>query len=219
MINVRCKNCGHTTEVRLMHVAQIFRCAKCKECITVPSKERFEAIYKSPKIQTSNSNLTESSPDVSLQMDKATLLKEKVDVEERERPPMRGVENLDKKKKKQKSLISHVRWWAGFQIVVCGIMFFVSLMVLIKTDDSELSLSLFAFFLVLGVLAVNAWRLRKWAILGETILFTMTSIWNALVLVTNSGRDGMLTTAVYLGFSVSIAMEFYRAFKADLRRD
>jgi len=35
-----------------MHVAQIFRCPKCKECITVPSKERFEAINESTEVDT-----------------------------------------------------------------------------------------------------------------------------------------------------------------------
>lgn len=56
MINVRCENCGHTIEKRLMHVAQIFRCPKCKECITVPSKDRFKETKKHLDIEASKEN-------------------------------------------------------------------------------------------------------------------------------------------------------------------
>jgi len=65
MISVSCKNCGHTIEVNLMHVAQILRCTKCKGCITVPSKEKCEETNEYPEIQTSKLTVIESSPDLS----------------------------------------------------------------------------------------------------------------------------------------------------------
>jgi len=111
-------------------------------------------------------------------------------------------------------LVGDVRWWSGFQLVGGGIGLFGLLATSSKTDIPKPFL--IALILVGGVFAVNAWRLRRWAILCEAILFTISSIWNAVLLLANLGHSGMGKIAWYLSASVFIAIQFFWAFKAGV---
>jgi len=68
--------------------------------------------------------------------------------------------------------------------------------------------------LLIGFLAVNAWRLKRWAILCEAVLYTGSSLLNLTVLLFNIGRGGEV--GFYLLVSTVNAVEFFRAFKAGV---
>lgn len=115
--------------------------------------------------------------------------------------------------KERKPLVAHVRFWSGLQLVVIAVTIVISC-ISPSFRQNRLAPLLIVGLLLWGVVAFYAWRLQRWAILCEVVLFTGSSLWNLTAwLFLGSGAKAGL----FLAVSATVAAEFYRAFKADLR--
>ena len=121
----------------------------------------------------------------------------------------------------RKSLTFQVRFWAGFQLFIVAAFLLIGVIPILR-GRAELKPEvpfLMVFYCVIAFLAVNAWRLRKWAILGEAILFTASSVWNAVAVIVAITHGHPPEAVLYLAGSIFVASQFFRTLNADLGSD
>jgi hypothetical protein len=116
----------------------------------------------------------------------------------------------------RKRLVSHVRFWSGLQLVVSAIIL-VGAFVSPRFWENQFAPFLIAAILVWSFVAVSAWRLQKWAIFCQMVLYTASSLWNAIMLLLYQHHGQPIgKPALYLSISIFVAQGFFRAFKARL---